>query len=177
MKNVIRVLLAALLTVAGPVMGIAADAQPAPQATSQSKPAEIQSFYHLVVRLQEVDAGGRVTNTRSYSTAICVPSINSVEIRTDVKLTLRTTDKGEQFANGRVSIHAVDARVAGSYLRLNLGANIESIATPGENPVVRQNQWEGRVSVPIGKPTVVFSSDNLDDKGKIQLELTATPLD
>jgi hypothetical protein len=30
------------------------------------------------------------------------------------------------------------------------------------------------VLIPIGKPTVVFSSDDLGDKGKLQVELTAT---
>jgi len=30
--------------------------------------------------------------------------------------------------------------------------------------------------IPVDKPTLVFSADDLDDKGKMQVELTARPL-
>jgi hypothetical protein len=30
--------------------------------------------------------------------------------------------------------------------------------------------------LPIGKPSIVFSSDNLENKGKMQVEVTATPM-
>jgi hypothetical protein len=43
-------------------------------------------------------------------------------------------------------------------------------------PVIRQSNWNSRVTVPIGKPTIIFSSDNVSDKGKTELELTATPI-
>jgi 3-deoxy-D-manno-octulosonic acid (KDO) 8-phosphate synthase len=43
-------------------------------------------------------------------------------------------------------------------------------------PVVRQNQWQAGVVVPIKKPTVVFSSDDLTTKRQMQVELTATPI-
>jgi hypothetical protein len=32
------------------------------------------------------------------------------------------------------------------------------------------------VLIPIGKPSVVFTSDSLDNKGSMQLVVTATPL-
>jgi hypothetical protein len=43
-------------------------------------------------------------------------------------------------------------------------------------PVVRQNQWQAGVIVPLKKPTVVFSSDDLTTKRQMQVELTATPI-
>jgi hypothetical protein len=32
------------------------------------------------------------------------------------------------------------------------------------------------VIVPVGKPTVIFSSDDVASKGQMQLELTASPI-
>jgi len=44
------------------------------------------------------------------------------------------------------------------------------------DPVIRQNSWQASVLIPIGKPTVVFSSDALDSKGGMHFVVTATPL-
>jgi hypothetical protein len=37
--------------------------------------------------------------------------------------------------------------------------------------------WQASVLIPIGKRTVVFSSDALENKGGMQLSITATRLD
>jgi len=41
-------------------------------------------------------------------------------------------------------------------------------------PTIRQNRWSSSVVVPLSKPTVIFSSDDLTSKRQFQLELTAT---
>jgi hypothetical protein len=43
--------------------------------------------------------------------------------------------------------------------------------------VIRQNTWVGPVVIPVGKPTVVFSSDALESKGGMQVSVTATLLE
>jgi hypothetical protein len=43
-------------------------------------------------------------------------------------------------------------------------------------PTIRQNRWVSTVAVPLKKPTVIFSSDDLTSKRQMQLELTATPI-
>jgi hypothetical protein len=43
--------------------------------------------------------------------------------------------------------------------------------------VIRQNKWDSSVLIPVGKPTLVFSADDLDSKGKMQVELTATKVE
>ncbi len=58
-------------------------------------------------------------------------------------------------------------------MRRSSVAHQTEVAGVGE-PVIRQNVWDSTVLVPIGKPTVVFSSDDLDSKGKMQVEVTAT---
>jgi len=36
-------------------------------------------------------------------------------------------------------------------------------------------EWSSNVIVPIGKPTVIFSSDDVTTKGQMQLELSSSP--
>jgi hypothetical protein len=43
-------------------------------------------------------------------------------------------------------------------------------------PVIRQVKWNSPVIVPLGKPTVIFSSDDPSSKRQMQLELTARPI-
>lgn len=70
----------------------------------------------------------------------------------------------------------------GRQLSINLTADVSSIATPTDPslhdpPVIRQNKWQGTVLIPIGKPTVVFTSDSLDSKGGMQVVVTATQIE
>jgi len=70
-------------------------------------------------------------------------------------------------------------------ISFRLAADVTSLADSGPSgtptapgqPVIRQDKWEARVLVPMEKPTVVFSADDLRDKGKMQVEVTATRLD
>jgi type II secretory pathway component GspD/PulD (secretin) len=83
-----------------------------------------------------------------------------------------------QYLDIGVDIDVRDAIEDAGKLNLSVVSNASSLAGSAvapRAPIVRQNKWDSKVSVPIGKPTVIFSSDNLEDKGKIQLELTATP--
>ena len=43
-------------------------------------------------------------------------------------------------------------------------------------PLFRQTKWDSNVAVPLGKPTILFTSDNVSDAGKTELELTATEI-
>jgi len=66
-----------------------------------------------------------------------------------------------------------------------LKAEVSSLADPTHSaaselpndPVIRQNMWQASVLIPIGKRTVVFSSDALENKGGMQLSITANRLD
>ena len=85
-----------------------------------------------------------------------------------------------QYQNVGVNIDAHNAREVGRQLSLELIADISSIATSNDaslhQPVIRQNKWQAAVLIPIGKATVVFTSDSLDSKGSMQVVVTATPL-
>lgn len=177
MKATTRIFLAMLLITA-PVL-----------ARAQDKPAEPKHFYRLLLRLQDVDANGKVINTRSYTTSIATHDSNKESIRTGSKIpvpvgsysTGQAISLNTQYSyhDVGVDIDAMDAKDEEGELSFYLTVDVNSLAPPSEKPlpgpVTRNNRWSSRVSVPVNKPTVVFSSDNLEDKGKMQLEVTATP--
>jgi hypothetical protein len=45
-----------------------------------------------------------------------------------------------------------------------------------KKPIVRNIRWVSWVTIPINKPTIIFSSDNNANKGRTELELTAVPV-
>ncbi len=152
---------------------------------SESKPAETKPqpeahYYRLEFVLKELGDDGRVLNSRTYNTDVATGGRFS-QVRAGTKIPVRTNDKNEiQYLDLGVNIDCDSARETPQGLGLHISAEISSIASPtsGEiaSPVVRQNRWSSEALLSIGKPSVVFSSDNLENKGRMQVEVTATPL-
>lgn len=177
MKATTRIFLAMLLTIV-PALALA-----------QEKPAEPKHFYRLLLRLQDVDANGKVINTRSYTTSIATQDLMKESIRTGsrIPVTAGSYSTGQvisantsyNYQDVGVDVDAMDAKDGEGELSFYLTVDVKSLVPPSEKPlpapITRNNRWSSRVSVPINKPTIVFSSDNLEDKGKMQLEVTATP--
>jgi len=141
-------------------------------------------YYRLDFLIQELDTGGKVVNTRSYSaTASADPNkkYDPTFIRTGSRIPV-----GAQYIDIGVNIDAHDVRPIGHELAMNLSAEVSSLsavsgsgqsASSSTMPVIRQNKWQGTVLIPLGKPTVVFSSDLLDIKGSMQVVITAKQLE
>ena len=92
-----------------------------------------------------------------------------------------------QYLDVGVNIDTQNVHEIGNQLAVYLKAEISSLAAPASpasatgselanDPVIRQNSWFAPVVIPIGKPTVVFSSDALESKGGMQLVVTVTPV-
>jgi hypothetical protein len=162
-----------------------------PSGTAAAAP---QHFYRLHFAVAELDGSGKVTNTRSYeeiATTGGTQPLGDQQIKTGSRVPIAT---GSYAGNGNpanlastqfqyidlgVNLDVRDTSERGEMLGFRLKAEISSIARQTEvagtgEPVIRQNVWDSIVLVPIGKPTVVFSSDDLDSKGKMQVEVTAT---
>lgn len=142
-------------------------------------------FYKLDFVVREME-GGKVLNTRAYSMITSDKGINDhSEIRTGSKVPYSTNADGSQYTFLDVGVsfdcyHIVEMR---DTMSLVLVADISSVvqepaspSAPMRPPVVRQNKWNSGVIVPLKKPTVVFSSDDLTTKRQMQVELTATPI-
>ena len=148
-------------------------------AGKSSNPAP--QFYRLLFTVQEVDSSGKITNNRVYSTSMA-DDHNPEQIRTGTRVPIKTNDKGEiQYLDIGVNIDCKNAHEMDGKLALGVTAEISSLAMETGNsnptPVVRENHWQASVLVPLGKPSVIFSSDDLQGKGKVQMELTATRIE
>ena len=171
------------------------------------KPAERPvHHYQLRFDVEEVRDNGKITNSRTYRTMISTDSGQLSSIRTGNKIPIVTGVIGDEKAGNKqvqyldigVNIDigvtyvlnpnfekdANSTREIGDKLALRIKAEISDVAPTQTNvvlrnddPVIRQNRWESVVLVTPGKPTVIFSSDNLDNKGKMQVELTATRME
>ena len=146
-----------------------------------SAPKPDAHYYHLEFVLKELDDAGRVVNSRTYHTSLSTDGRNS-SVRAGTKIPIRVNDKDNiQYLDVGVNIDCGFAHETQQGLALQITAEISSLANPsGSNeastPVVRQNKWSSMTQLPIGKPVVVFSSDNLENKGRMQVEVTATPI-
>ena len=73
-----------------------------------------------------------------------------------------------------------DAREVGRQLAFELTADLTSVAVATDPniryPVTRQNKWDASILIPIGKQSVVFSSDSSDSKGSTRVLVTATAI-
>ena len=138
-------------------------------------------YYHLEFVLKELDDAGRVVNSRTYHTSLSTDGRNS-SVRAGTKIPIRVNDKDNiQYLDVGVNIDCNNARETAQGLSLQITVEISSLAHPSgrdeaSTPVVRQNKWQSMTQLPTGKPTVIFSSDNLENKGRMQVEVTATPI-
>lgn len=148
-------------------------------------------FFHLEFVVQETGPDGKPTNSRTYSGTVSTSRTDrGFSMRTGSRVPVvsgGTSQEGKnistqfQYIDVGVSIDARDARENGDKLALSLNADISSLADAAGSanngpPVVRQNKWQASVLIPIGKPDVVFTSDVLDNKGGMQLVVTATSI-
>lgn len=166
-------------------------------AQDAAKPAEAPKtepaahYYHLQFVIQELDADGKATNSRTYTTTVSTARDEFASIRSGSKIPIVTSTfaGGEgkaafptqwQYIDVGVNIDARHAMEVGRQLSLNLTAEISSAATSTDpalhQPVVRQNKWQAVVLIPVGKASTVFTSDTLDSKGSMQMVVTATPV-
>jgi hypothetical protein len=154
-------------------------------ATCFAEDAAPAKFYKLDFVVKEVE-GGKVLNARGYSMTVAEGKLKDhSEIRTGSKVPYSTIAEGGQYTFLDVGVnfdcdHVVSTR---DTMSLVLAADISSVvqepgspSAPMHPPVVRQNKWTSGVIVPLKKPTVVFSSDDLTTKRQMQVELTATPI-
>lgn len=177
--------------------GRAQDTAKTPEAAKAPEPPA--HYYHLEFLIQEVGSDGKPTNSRTYSTTVSTGRMDHYgAIRTGSRVPIITgalhgpTGTSEsklefqyQYLDVGVNIDTENVHEKDGQLSMLLKAEVSSLADPTHtsptdlpnDPVIRQNMWQASVLIPIGKPTVVFSSDALDSKGGMQLSITANRLD
>jgi hypothetical protein len=160
----------------------------------------VPRYYHLAFVVKELEAG-KVINSRSYDLSIGTlenttnNSYNNRSIRTGTKVPI-SDDKGNvSYVDVGIKFDCKNLVVLGDRLALDVSAEISSIQNDTADnhppiqiaghtqnfvtsltPVIQQNTWNSQVMVVLGKPTVLFSSDEVTSKRTMQLELTATEI-
>jgi len=142
-------------------------------AQSADTPKEPPRFYKLDFVMRDLEAG-KVITARSYSIIVSTGN-GRAGIRTGNKIPVGGPDKYTMIdvgtnidCNGVADLH--------DELEFELTAEVTSLLQENDpHPVVRQNRWNSHVTVPLKKPTIVFSSDDNTTKHVMQLEVTATP--
>ncbi len=168
------------------------------QNPSEAAAASPQHFYRVQFAVAELDGAGKVTNTRTYEETVATTgsghAVGDQQIKTGSRVPIATGSYGAngtaanlantqfQYIDLGVNLDVRDATEHGDKLGFRLKAEVSSVARQTEiagvgEPVIRQNVWDSLVLIPIGKPTVVFSADDLDSKGKMQVEVTATKVE
>ena len=164
-----------------------------PQETGPKVPEPPAHYYRLDFVIQEIGTDGKPANSRSYSATVSTRQRDGYStIKTGSRIPIivggPATSGGEkhfdvnyQYLDVGVNLSAGDVHEVGHQLAISLKAEVSSLGSSSANstsdPVIRQNMWFGAVLIPVGKPTVVFSSDALESKGGMQLSVTATLLE
>lgn len=153
-------------------------------ATSQTVETAPKKFYQLSFVVQELE-NERVINSRSYS-IIMRSDKDRGSIRAGEKIPFAAVSGASpqyQLINVGVELDCQRLEDFGTGISLEIKADISSvIETHGENsppaslPIIRNNQWESSVVLPLRQPTVLFSSDDPASKRRMQLQLTVTPV-
>jgi hypothetical protein len=154
-----------------------------------SSPATPSNHYKVDFVVKEVDAGGHTVNSRSYSTVLATTNQSDPnQIRSGNRIPIRVTSGEKPQSGGSTEIAYIDVGVnidcryvqdIDQKLAMKIKAEISSIPAgtdlnSGLDPVIRQFQWNADVLIPPGTPTTIFSSDDVNSKTRIQLEVIAT---
>ena len=190
------ILLAVMTLMALPVGIRAQNAAPETARAENAKPAD--HFYKLNLTVQETNEAGKVVNGRTFVATIETSPGFSQSIRTGDKVPIETSANQYSYLDLGVDFDIALVKEIGNSISFRLTANVSSYANPmrasnggaepsnggsqpssdaANRPVIRQNRWDSGVLIPVGKPTVVFSADDLQGKGKMQVEVTATRID
>lgn len=182
----------ALMTLIALPAGIRAQNAAQEPATAKADTASPPDhFYKLNLTVEETNESGKAVNSRTFVATIEATPHFAQSIRTGDRVPVATSENSYQYMDLGVDFDIASVKEVGNGISFRLTANVSSFATPLPSnnggaqpsggalsrPVVRQNKWDSGVLIPIGKPTVVFSADDLQGKGKMQVEVTATRID
>lgn len=155
-----------------------------PDTSSQTGP-----HLKLIYRTLQIGEDGKTLSSHSYSTIVMANAgFSASKIRSNDKVPIAVASHSSgnteyQYQDVGTNIDANEAKLNGNQLTMNLSVALSEVAkndvAPEKTvsaPIFRALNWQSDVIVTLGKPTIVFTSDNPSDTGKTELELTATEI-
>jgi hypothetical protein len=160
------------------------------QDTPDTSSAQAGPYLKLVYRTLQIGADGKVTSSHSHSTIVVANNghASPSKIRSSDKVPIATGSPSSgnieyQYQDVGTNIDTSGAKLYGNQLTVNLSVALSEVAkndvAPDKTitaPVFRALSWQSDVMVTVGRPTIIFTSDNVSDTGKTELELTATEI-
>ena len=141
-----------------------------------------EQSYRVTFLVREL-VGGKPTGTRAYSSLLTdtregesIRAGSRVPISLGAQAEPQYLDIGANF-DFRISYPERGQLLSKNQLSLAIGAAVSSIATEGAaTPVIRENKWRSTCLIELGKPTVIFSSEDPTVDRTTQVELTVIKL-
>jgi hypothetical protein len=146
-----------------------------------AKAPSVPRYYHLVFVVKELE-GGKVVNSRNYAMSIGTleggQNMFTRSIRTGTRIPIEYDQGKFNYLDVGVSIDSKNIVDLGDKLGMDVSAEISSVQSdsPNDRSPIQQNKWNSQVVVMLGKPTVLFASDEVTSKRTLELELTATEI-
>jgi hypothetical protein len=160
------------------------------QDTPDTSAPQTGPYLKLVYRTLQIGADGKVASSHSYSTIVVANNghASPSKIRSSDKVPILTGSPSGgniqyQYQDVGTNIDTSGAKLYGNQLTVNLSVAVSEVAKNDVTiektvpaPVFRALSWQSDVMVTVGRPTIIFTSDNVSDTGKTELELTATEI-
>jgi hypothetical protein len=150
-------------------------------AQNDSPRPKTAEFFRLDFALKEMDGSAPV---RTYAYQMMIASnYGTSSIRSGAKVPVSADNKGAfTYIDVGVKLDVRQLNVTKDGLEFDIVAELSGVLTAGsaaptaKNPMIYQTQLNSRAEIPVGKPTVIFSSDDPSSKHQLHLEVTATPI-
>ena len=158
-------------------------AAPAPAGPAAKEQVPQQS-YRLAFVVRETDERGKVLNSREYESMIAATPHHgepNASIRTGARIPVQASSGQFTYMDVGVNFDILSFQVLSpTRIAMDVHAELSSVDTAGKQvqivgqPVIHQNKWSGTEQMTLGQPKVIFTSDDLTSKNKVQVELTVT---
>ncbi len=172
-------LLAAFLLSASPML-----AQADKQAAPPSSPSPPAVTYKLTFTVRQL-IGGKTAESRAYSalfeSSLTADSFIRAGDRIPVSGSLNQYNYQDVGINidfrALPNVRNLTPRQIAIDVSAEVSESVDLGKTPGRNPpIIRQDKWDSHFIVELGKPTLLFSSDDPTLDRTTQIELTAVKM-
>ncbi|HZY63606.1 MAG TPA: hypothetical protein VFE38_13885 [Edaphobacter sp.] len=136
--------------------------------------------FKLTFIVREMDEKGKLLNSREYEALVGLGPHGDplTSIRTGARVPVRSSSMQYSYLDLGVNFDVQRFQVlSATRVAMNVQADLsrsDAAAQEGTPPIIRQNKWAGNEEMTLGERKVIFSSDDLTSKNKVQVELTVT---
>lgn len=176
-----------MMAVCLPGYGQQATAAESKPAASAAQELGKDQRFRLAFMVKEVDERGKVLNSREYDTMIGATPHHgepNASIRTGARIPITVSSSSGEitYIDVGVNFDILSFQVLSTTrVAMDIHADLSSVdpASKGVTvpPVVHQNKWSGNEQIVLGERKIIFSSDDLTSKNKVQVELMVTRVD